>query len=165
MLFDEASQVFIENTLPAIIRGRNIVVAGDAKQLRPTATFMRRYMGGADDEDLSMQAALEVESLLDLAVARFDSANITYHYRSASRELIDFSNKAFYEDRLRISPNVTKSVRNKPIVRIKVDGRWENRKNETGGARSRRAHKEADQKRPEPRYHRRDYVRQRRRAA
>lgn len=131
VLFDEASQVFIENTLPAIIRGRNIVVAGDAKQLRPTATFMRRYMGGADDEDLSMQAALEVESLLDLAVARFDSANITYHYRSASRELIDFSNKAFYEDRLRISPNVTKSVRNKPIVRIKVDGRWENRKNET----------------------------------
>ena len=33
VLFDEASQVFIECTLPAIIRGRNIVVAGDAKQL------------------------------------------------------------------------------------------------------------------------------------
>ena len=131
VLFDEASQVFIENTLPSIVRGKNIVVAGDAKQLRPTATFMRRYMGGEEEEDASTQAALEVESLLDLAVARFDSANITYHYRSASRELIDFSNKAFYDGKLRISPNVSKSVRSKPIVRIMVDGKWENRRNVT----------------------------------
>lgn len=130
VLFDEASQVFIENTLPSIIRGRNIVVAGDAKQLRPTATFMRRYMGSSDDEDPSVQAALEVESLLDLAVARYGSANITYHYRSASRELIDFSNKAFYDDKLMISPDSTRSVRSRPIVRIKVDGRWNDRKNE-----------------------------------
>ena len=132
VLFDEASQVFIESTIPSIIRGRNIVVAGDAKQLRPSATFLRRYMGGAEEEeDLTRQAALEVESLLDLAVARYDSANITYHYRSGSRELIDFSNRAFYENKLRISPNVTKSVRNKPIERIKVDGVWADRKNET----------------------------------
>ncbi len=129
VLFDEASQVFIENTLPSVIRGRNIVVAGDAKQLRPTATFMRRYMGSSDDEDPSVQAALEVESLLDLAVARFDSANITYHYRSTSRELIDFSNKAFYDDNLMISPNSSRSVKSKPIVRIKTDGMWSDRKN------------------------------------
>lgn len=132
VLFDEASQVFIENTVPCIIRGKNVVVAGDAKQLRPTTTFMRRYMGGADDEtDLTLQAALEVESLLDLAVARFDSANITYHYRSRSQSLIDFSNRAFYDNRLRISPDVTKSVRNRAIERIKVNGMWSDRKNET----------------------------------
>lgn len=132
VLFDEASQVFIESTIPSIIRGRNIVVAGDAKQLRPSATFLRRYMGAAEDEeDLTRQAALEVESLLDLAVARYDSANITYHYRSGSRELIDFSNRAFYDNLLHIAPNVTRSVRNKPIERIKVDGVWADRKNET----------------------------------
>ncbi len=130
VLFDEASQVFIENTVPSIIRGKNVVVAGDAKQLRPTTTFMRRYMGGADDDsDLTLQAALEVESLLDLAVARFDSANITYHYRSRSRGLIDFSNKAFYDDMLRISPDVTKSLKNKAIERIKVNGTWRDRCN------------------------------------
>ena len=130
VLFDEASQVFIENTVPSIIRGKNVVVAGDAKQLRPTTTFMRRYMGGADDEsDLTLQAALEVESLLDLAVARFDSANITYHYRSYSRGLIDFSNKAFYDGMLRISPDVTKSLKNKAIERIKVAGTWRDRRN------------------------------------
>lgn len=84
ILFDEASQVFIENTLPTIYRGKYIVVAGDSKQLRPTATFMKRYLGNdsEDELDLATQAALEVESLLDLATSRYTSTNLTYHYRS-----------------------------------------------------------------------------------
>ncbi len=129
VLFDEASQVFIENTLPVIFRGKNIVVAGDSKQLRPTATFMKRYLGNDqdDDIDLSTQAALEVESLLDLAMTRYTSAHLTYHYRSKSEELINFSNNAFYEGRLEISPNIVQNSR--PITRIKVDGKWINRKN------------------------------------
>ena len=131
VLFDEASQVFIENTIPTIYRGKKIVVAGDAKQLRPTATFMKRYMGANIDEslDYSTQAALEVESLLDLAVSRFYSSNITYHYRSLSEELIDFSNKAFYENKLQIAPNVSKNIRHKPIERLLVNGTWHNRQN------------------------------------
>lgn len=131
VLFDEASQVFIENTIPSIFRGKHIVVAGDAKQLRPTTTFMKRYMGANvdDEQDYSKQAALEVESLLDLAVSRFNSANITYHYRSKKQELIDFSNKAFYNGTLQIAPNVNKEVRNKPIERILVNGLWNDRKN------------------------------------
>ena len=130
VLFDEASQVFIENTIPSIFRGKCVVVAGDAKQLRPTTTFMKRYMGAnLDDVDLSTQAALEVESLLDLAVSRFNSANITYHYRSKNQELIDFSNKAFYSGNLQIAPNVSKNLKQKPIERILVDGKWSDRKN------------------------------------
>ena len=130
VLFDEASQVFIENTIPSIYRGKTIVVAGDAKQLRPTTTFMKRYMGdNVDDLDYSTQAALEVESLLDLAVSRFNSANITYHYRSKNEELIDFSNNAFYNGNLQISPNVSKNIKKPPIERILVDGKWSDRKN------------------------------------
>ena len=131
VLFDEASQVFIENTIPSIFRASRVVVAGDAKQLRPTTTFMKRYMGSniEDDVDYSTQAALEVESLLDLAVSRFNSANITYHYRSKNEELIDFSNKAFYSGNLQIAPNISKNFRNKPIERILVDGSWNDRKN------------------------------------
>lgn len=131
VLFDEASQVFIENTIPSIFRGNRIVVAGDAKQLRPTTTFMKRYMGANidDDVDFSTQAALEVESLLDLAVARFNSANITYHYRSQNEELIDFSNMAFYEGKLQIAPNVSRNIKHKPIERVLVDGKWRDRKN------------------------------------
>lgn len=130
ILFDEASQIFIENTLPTIYRGKTIVVAGDSKQLRPTATFMKRYLGGEYEElDYSTQAALEVESLLDLAISRFSSTNLTYHYRSNNDELIDFSNRAFYDEGLQISPNSSKHKKDPAIVRIKVDGKWINRKN------------------------------------
>jgi len=131
VIFDEASQVFIESTVPAIYRGKNIVVAGDAKQLRPSTTFMKRYLGGDPEaqDDQSLAAALEVDSLLDLAVARYDSAHLTYHYRSKNSELIDFSNAAFYDGRLLISPNVSKNAASKPIVRHKVSGRWLDRRN------------------------------------
>ena len=128
ILFDEASQVFIECTLPTIYRGRYIAVSGDGKQLRPTALFMRRYMGNdIEDLDLSTQAALEVESLLDLATSRYSSVNLNYHYRSSHEEFINFSNYAFYDCRLQIAPNTSRNE--KTIERIKVAGRWIDRKN------------------------------------
>lgn len=132
VVFDEASQMFIENALPTIYRGNHIVVAGDNKQLRPSSGFVRRYQ--ADDSfdynmDLSMQAALEVESLLDLATAKFTPVHLNYHYRSMYSELIDFSNVAFYDNKLQIAPNITFFGENKPIERIKVRGQWQNRHN------------------------------------
>ncbi len=132
VIFDEASQVFIESTIPTIYRGQNIVVAGDAKQLRPSATFMKRYLGGDPDgqEDLSVAAALEVESLLDLAVSRYESANLTYHYRSRHQELIDFSNAAFYSSGLQIVPNLSRNSKKPPIERYMVNGTWVDRRNE-----------------------------------
>ena len=131
VIFDEASQVFIESTIPTIYRGKNIVVAGDAKQLRPSATFMKRYLGGdpENQDDPSLQAALEVESLLDLAIARYNSANLTYHYRSRHQELIDFSNCAFYSSKLQVAPNIYTGKGVRPIDRYKVDGKWVDRKN------------------------------------
>ena len=131
VIFDEASQVFIESTIPTIYRGKNIVVAGDAKQLRPSATFMKRYMGGDLEtmDDDSMVAALEVESLLDLAVARYESSNLTYHYRSKYNELIAFSNSAFYSSKLNVAPNTSGNRNNRPIERYKVNGKWIDRTN------------------------------------
>ena len=136
VIFDEASQVFIESTIPSIYRGKSIVVAGDDKQLRPSATFMRRYLGADPEaeEDLSVQAALEVDSLLDLAVARYESASLSYHYRSRNQELIDFSNAAFYNSSLQIAPNIHGNGKSRPIERYKVNGRWIDRKNEAEAA-------------------------------
>ena len=131
VIFDEASQVFIESTIPTIYRGKSIVVAGDDKQLRPSATFMKRYLGADPEaqEDYSVQAALEVDSLLDLAVARYESSALTYHYRSRNSELIDFSNAAFYGSKLQIAPNVSKNSQSSPIERYKVAGKWVDRRN------------------------------------
>ncbi len=131
VIFDEASQVFIESTIPTIYRGKSIVVAGDDKQLRPSATFVKRYLGAdpEGEDDYSKQAALEVDSLLDLAVARYESSNLIYHYRSRKRELIDFSNSAFYSSSLAIAPNISKSPKDRPIERYKVAGKWIDRRN------------------------------------
>ncbi len=131
VIFDEASQVFIESTIPAIYRGKNIVVAGDAKQLRPSATFIKRYLGQdiEENEDESVQAALEVDSLLDLAVARYESANLNYHYRSRHEELISFSNTAFYSSNLQIAPNISTNKKSRPIERHMVQGKWIDRCN------------------------------------
>ena len=130
IIFDEASQIFIENSIPTIYRGKNIAIAGDRKQLKPTTTFMKRYIGNENFEELSLseQAALEVESLLDLATSRYTNANLTYHYRSKYEELINFSNYAFYDEKLQIAPNIQKDV-SKPIERIKVNGIWQDRRN------------------------------------
>ncbi|MDR0697487.1 MAG: DUF4011 domain-containing protein [Christensenellaceae bacterium] len=134
IVFDEASQIFIESALPAIYRGDKVVVSGDNKQLRPSALFLKRYLGDyvylSSQYNLATQAALEVESLLDLATSRYSPVHLTYHYRSEFAELIDFSNAAFYDNRLQVAPNIKKRKNEKaPIERIKVRGVWNDRKN------------------------------------
>ncbi|WP_027308519.1 AAA domain-containing protein [Caloramator sp. ALD01] len=126
VIFDEASQMFIENAIPTIYRGKRAVIAGDDKQLRPTSVFKLKFDDEEEYEDLEVAAALEEESLLDLAKVRYDSVHLNYHYRSKYQELINFSNYAFYGGRLKISPNIEKTdiSKFKPIERIKVNGRW-----------------------------------------
>ncbi|MDR0854970.1 MAG: DUF4011 domain-containing protein, partial [Christensenellaceae bacterium] len=133
VVFDEASQIFIEAAIPSIYRGKKVVVAGDNKQLRPTRTFIKRYTGNDETyaDDLSTQAALEVESLLDLASARYPQVALNYHYRSAYAALIDFSNAAFYDNKLQIAPDIKPfATQEPPIERIFVKGGlWKHRRN------------------------------------
>lgn len=131
IIFDEASQMFVENSIPAIYRSNAIVVAGDDKQLKPTSAFMVRIQGEEEVEDIETAAALEEESLLDLAKVNYDYVHLNYHYRSRYDELINFSNYAFYSGRLEVSPNLIKSEisTERPIERILVEGTWIDRRN------------------------------------
>jgi superfamily I DNA and/or RNA helicase/very-short-patch-repair endonuclease len=131
IIFDEASQIFIESSIPTIYRGKKVVVAGDDKQLRPSSTFSGKYEEEEESDDIETAAALEEESLLDLAKYSFVSTSLYYHYRSKYDELINFSNYAFYGGKLEISPNISKTDGDgiKAIERIKVNGRWIDRKN------------------------------------
>lgn len=131
VIFDEASQMFIENSIPTIYRGKQVVVAGDDKQLRPNSAFKVKFEE-ADEEELAVEssAALEEESLLDLAKVNYHAVHLNYHYRSRYDELINFSNYAFYGGRLQVSPNIVDtSALPPPIQRIKVRGQWADRKN------------------------------------
>ncbi len=130
LIFDEASQMYVEKGIPSIYRAKKVVVAGDHKQLRPSSLGVGRIEWDSDEEDLDddVSAALEEESLLDLARARYDSILLNFHYRSKYEELIAFSNYAFYSGRLYVSPNVIEPPK-PPIETIRVKGLWENKSN------------------------------------
>lgn len=131
LIFDEASQIYIEKGVPSIARAKKVVIAGDNKQLRPSSLGDGRIELDEDaynDEDVS--AALEEESLLDLARFKYPEIMLNYHYRSRYEELIAFSNYAFYKGRLNISPNTDTPVSPPIEVIYTPDGRWEDRRNE-----------------------------------
>ena len=56
IIFDEASQIPIENALPTLYRAKRTVISGDEKQMPPTNVFMKRLemtkRSSSDDEDL-----------------------------------------------------------------------------------------------------------------
>lgn len=131
VIFDEASQMYVEKGIPSILRGKKVVIAGDDKQLRPSNLGFGRTEIDLDElsENEEIDAALEEESLLDLARFKYIDILLNFHYRSKYEELIAFSNYAFYKGRLYVSPNTIKST-TPPIEVHKVeDGLWQNRAN------------------------------------
>ena len=129
VIFDEASQCPVENGLPSIYRGKQIIVAGDEKQL-PPSTHFRGMLSAEEDEEEAENGLEESESLLNLAKRIYPARMLEWHYRSASQELIHFSNHAFYHGRMEIAPNVRPYQHPPAIQWRKVNGLWINRRNE-----------------------------------
>ena len=131
VVFDEASQMYVEKGIPSILRAKKVIIAGDHKQLRPSNLGAGRIEVDLDElpEDTELTAALEEESLLDLARFKYSDVLLNFHYRSKYEELIAFSNHAFYKGRLYVSPNATPPSR-PPIEVHKMDNAmWRNRTN------------------------------------
>ncbi|AHF57736.1 AAA domain-containing protein [Spiroplasma eriocheiris] len=131
LIFDEASQIFVEKAIPIIYRAQRILVAGDKKQLGPTNFFSTRfdYENWYNDETFSeIEANLTDKSLLDFASKQYNPSMLRFHYRSKYSELINFSNAAFYDNNLVVVSNKTK--KDFPLKLIEVnDGVWKNRGN------------------------------------
>ncbi len=124
VIFDEASQCFSERGIPAMYRGKQILIAGDDKQLRPSELYQARWDEENEDPDV------EVESLLELAKRYLSSEHLQGHYRSQTIELIDFSNEFFYEGRLQLLPHRDILNQAEPAIQYcKVEGVWENHTN------------------------------------
>lgn len=131
VIFDEASQMYVEKGIPAIYRAKKVVIAGDTKQLRPSSLGIGRLEDDDEyfEEDALKDVSLDAKSLLDLARYKYHETILNYHYRSVYEELIAFSNHAFYDGKLIVSPN-QKESKKPPIEYIHVkDGIFENRRN------------------------------------
>lgn len=132
VIFDEASQMYVEKGIPAIYRAKKVVIAGDPKQLRPSSLGFGRVDNEDDlyEDDTFNNVQLDAKSLLDLARYKYKETLLNYHYRSKYEELIAFSNYAFYDAKLIVSPN-QKNSKTPPIEYIYVeDGKFIDRKNE-----------------------------------
>lgn len=102
VIFDEASQIFAWDAFGAIYRSKECVIIGDSKQLPPTNFF---NAGDTEGEEEDSEIG---ESILSLASMTFISQALKWHYRSRSEELIQFSNKTFYNNSLITLPSANK---------------------------------------------------------
>ncbi len=132
VIFDEASQMYVEKGIPAIYRAKKVVIAGDTKQLRPSSLGIGRLEDEDEffEEDVLRDVSMDAKSLLDLARYKYNETILNYHYRSIFEELIAFSNHAFYDGKLIVSPNQRQSQK-PPIEYIHVkDGIFDKRRND-----------------------------------
>jgi len=107
IVFDEASQVRPEDALGALLRGSQLVVMGDSKQLPPTSFFDHLVDDSAEaaEGEEAVASVTQVESILHQCKRSYLSKDLTWHYRSKHDSLIAVSNLHFYENRLRAFPS------------------------------------------------------------
>lgn len=102
VIFDEASQVRPVEALGAILRGKQMVVVGDTKQMPPTSFFDKLNLDIEEDDNVTA----DMQSILGMCDAQgAPQTMLRWHYRSRHESLISLSNQEFYENKLVIFPS------------------------------------------------------------
>lgn len=122
VIFDEASQVRPADAINALSRAKQLIVAGDQKQL-PPMSFFGTGSTAADDE-FDDESPADFESLLDLAKAAgsITTVPLRWHYRSQHEHLIVYSNRSFYEGRLNTFPGAVDDAADLGLELFRVNG-------------------------------------------
>lgn len=117
VIFDEASQVFLEKGLPFLSIADKIIIAGDDKQMQPVDwSISLSDSDGDSDEELA-------ESLLGYAQLKgVPEYLLESNYRSYFSELTTFSSKAFYDSKLKSLDTYAKQGKTIDVKRI--NGSW-----------------------------------------
>ena len=136
VIFDEASQLRLEDSLPILTRAKRFVIAGDPKQLPPTRFFESALAESEQeevetDQDLFEVSQREIEDLLTGALSLdIQQSYLDVHYRSRNADLIGFSNEHFYGSRLQAIPAHPRNIVSTPAVRLRhVGGVYQDRTN------------------------------------
>ena len=121
VIFDEASQIFLEKAIPYISVGTKIIIAGDDQQMQPSNWFSTRV--NPDESISEMDEAENIDSLLSYAIANsLPKYTLELNYRSSSAALTTFSSKEFYNSKLKTLD--ANSAKEKAIEVIDVSGEW-----------------------------------------
>jgi len=109
VIFDEASQIPVEDAVPAAYRAQQVIVVGDEMQLPPTSFFSG---AGDSDDELTVEeegetvsVMMDADSFLTQCARNLPSTLLAWHYRSRYESLISFSNSAFYGGELYTIPD------------------------------------------------------------
>lgn len=151
VIFDEASQLLVEYAFPTLFRAKRAIVSGDEKQMPPPTFFAARVQNdeamNMDEDELdellpqaernrieeawNRREIKDCPDLLNLAGAVLPSRSLQIHYRSEYKELIAFSNAAFYSGTLSVPSKHPASVIKKarPIEVVAVNSLYEKQVN------------------------------------
>jgi len=109
VIFDEASQITLEEGIPPIFRASQAIIVGDEMQMPPSNFFSAAPADlddlWKDEIDMQNQIDLDANSLLNQASRKLPSVLLGWHYRSRHESLISFSNAAFYKNQLLTIPD------------------------------------------------------------
>ncbi len=119
-IFDEASQIPIQNAMGGIQRSHRVIVAGDEHQMGPSSHFKTT---GAEPMDLLHQASYH-----------FKKSSLKHHYRSEHPDLISFSNTHFYSSELKAFPGPNSLNRKVIQHHFVADGSFITRRNKPEAA-------------------------------
>ncbi|WP_206018695.1 DUF4011 domain-containing protein [Rubritalea profundi] len=129
VIFDEASQISPWDAVGSIARGKQVVIAGDPRQMPPTNFFQRGASGAEFDNDTEG----DLESILDECLAvGVPRHSLSWHYRSRHESLIAFSNHSYYGGNLITFPAAV--TRESAVSWVKVDGVYAKGKSRTNQA-------------------------------
>jgi predicted DNA-binding WGR domain protein/MoxR-like ATPase len=122
VIFDEASQIPVEEAIPAVYRSNQVIVVGDEMQLPPT-TFFAASRGEdetvvIEEEGERVEVDLDSDSFLTQSATNLPSTLLAWHYRSRSESLISFSNAAYYSGNLFTIPDRQKSLEERPELNV-----------------------------------------------
>ena len=123
IIFDEASQVKSVDALGAALRGDQLVVVGDSKQMPPTSFFDAQMSDDYEDEDEyydnqdNISATQDMESILKLMESQnAPQRMLQWHYRSKFASLINASNYLYYDSRLVTYPASDEEDENNGLI-------------------------------------------------
>jgi very-short-patch-repair endonuclease len=117
VVIDEASQCDIASALPLLYRARRAVIIGDPKQLKHISSMQPRQEAELQEKYGLLEGhsawMYSVNSLFDLAASIVEPDDIIVlrdHHRSHA-DIIEFSNRQFYEGRLRVATRYSRLKR------------------------------------------------------